>query len=220
MTDTTPPPGNVPDGPILHAATGLPVEPEADTGWECPDCGSTDEQRGHVEGCAHDILEPVSTEPEQQPRRHVVRGGHGRFDKNPDAAHIDAECCRLRARSMSYTQIAAELGISVSRAYDGVKRGIAAIVREPAEDALALELEKLDALERQYLDILQDVHPVLYQGQDTGFQDNGPKMQALAGLLRTSESRRKLLGLDQPARVAVSGGIAYTLNGVDLKDVT
>lgn len=189
MTDTTPPLGNIPDGPILHTATGLPVEPE---------------------------VEPVP----EQPRRHVVRGGHGRFDKNPDAAHIDAECCRLRARSMTYPQIAEQLGISVSRAYNGVKNGIAAIVREPAEDALALELEKLDALERTYLDILQDVHPVLYQGQDTGFVDDGPKMQALAGLLRTSESRRKLLGLDQPARVAVSGGIAYTLNGVDLKDVT
>lgn len=121
---------------------------------------------------------------------------------------------------MSYRAIADQLGISPSRAHAGVTRAMETIVREPAENLLQLELMKLDALERDYLEILGDQHPVLYQGQDTGFLDDGPRMSALAGLLRTSESRRKLLGLDQPAKVAISGGVSYTLNGVELGDVT
>jgi DNA-binding Lrp family transcriptional regulator len=132
-----------------------------------------------------------------------TRDGKGRFDRDPDTAARDAEAARLRARSMTYNQIAETLGMSRAAAHEAVKRALADTLTEPAEAVRRLELDKLDALERRYLDIVERRHAVLHKGEDTGYDDDGPTLKALAGLLRVSESRRKLLGLDLPVKSQV-----------------
>lgn len=150
-----------------------------------------------------------------------VRGGHGRYDRNPDVAARAAQAATLRAQSLTYQQIADRLGYSSkAKAWEAVQQVLADTVAEPAEAVRTMELEKLDALERKYLEIIDRRHVVLYQGEDTGHDDDGPTLTALAGLLRVSESRRKFLGLDSPTRVAVSGGVRYEVVGVDPSDLT
>jgi hypothetical protein len=148
------------------------------------------------------------------------RSGTGLFVRDPETVKRDAECVRLRSRSMSYQQIADQLGITKSQAFDGVKRAMAEVVAEPAEDARRMELEKLDRLEQAALRVLEADHEVVYQGGRTGIPDNGPRLQAVATLQRLSESRRKLLGLDRPQQLEVSGGVTYEIVGVDPKELT
>jgi hypothetical protein len=142
------------------------------------------------------------------------------YVRDPETVKRDARCAELRSRSWTYRQIAAELGISMSQAQDGVKRALAEIIAEPAETLRQVELEKLDRLERAALDVLSTTHHVVYQGQTTGIEDDGPRLAAVAELRRLTESRRKLLGLDQPAQIEHSGSITYAIEGVDPKDLT
>jgi hypothetical protein len=150
----------------------------------------------------------------------ATRDGKGRFDRDPKTVARDAQAAGLRAQSKTYQQIADELGISKQSAYEAVHRALADTLEEPAAALRTLELEKLDAIERRYLEIIERRHAVLYQGEDTGYDDDGPTVQAQAGLLRVSESRRKLLGLDSPVKVDVSGGVKYEIVGVTEADLT
>ncbi|MGD2042032.1 MAG: hypothetical protein PVJ28_00160 [Acidimicrobiia bacterium] len=149
-----------------------------------------------------------------------VRDGNGKFDRDPEVAARDAECARLRSRSMSYREIAAELGISTSSAYVGVRRALAALVAEPAEEVRKMELMKLDRLEQAALAVLEKDHEVTYKGVPTGVADDGPRLAAVAALQKLSESRRKLLGLDRPTEVSVGGTLEYRVVGVDPEDLT
>jgi hypothetical protein len=50
-------------------------------------------------------------------------------------------------------------------------------------------------------------------------QDDGPVLSAIDRIVRISESRRKLLGLDQPAKTQVSGGVTYEVVGINPDDL-
>jgi hypothetical protein len=110
--------------------------------------------------------------------------------------------------------------MSTQAAFDAVQRAIQELIAEPAEAARQMELEKLDRLERAAMDVLESRHEVVYKGGTTGIEDDGPRLAALAELRRLSESRRKLLGLDRPQQVEVSGGVTYEIVGVDPKELT
>jgi transposase len=129
---------------------------------------------------------------------------------------VAAQALTLRTQSKTYRDIAAALGISVSTAHDAVQRGLRETMQEPADDLRRLELEKLDALERGALEVIQAQPHVVSGGQVTTQADEGLKLQALQTLLRVSESRRKLLGLDSAAKVTLDGGVKYEVVGVDL----
>ncbi|AUM18238.1 MULTISPECIES: helix-turn-helix domain-containing protein [Rhodococcus] len=64
-------------------------------------------------------------------------------------AELVAQALRHRRRSKTYAQIAEALGISRSYAHDLVKEGLGEIIREPAEQVLDFELDKLDILEQK-----------------------------------------------------------------------
>lgn len=150
------------------------------------------------------------------------RGQHGKFDKQPGSAARDAEAANLRARGKTYRAIGEHLGITTSAAHEAVKRAYLAVVQESAEEALKIELERLDLLQEKAMVLLGQEY-VKFAGSGESMVelvDVAPNLTAIETLRKISESRRKLLGLDQPAKVALSGGVAYTLNGVDLEDVT
>ncbi|MEU9792893.1 helix-turn-helix domain-containing protein [Streptomyces sparsogenes] len=154
------------------------------------------------------------TEPSQP------RGPNGKWIYTPEGAERDAEAARLRARGLSYRAIAAELGVDLHTAHNAVKRALAAIVQEPAEDVRRMELERLDALYEAAMGVLEREHvtvsqgKIIYQG-DEPLLDDGPVLQAIDRLLRIQERRAKLLGLDAATKTQVSGGVRYELVGID-----
>jgi hypothetical protein len=122
----------------------------------------------------------------------------------------DGRALEYRRRGLSYEQIAVQMGWrSVSSAYGAVQRALADGAREAAEEVRAIEAARLDDLTRVLTRIMATRHYVVSVGSgrivrhpDTGepLVDDGPVMHAVAGLLRISERRAKLLGLDAPTR--------------------
>ena len=89
----------------------------------------------------------------------------------------------------TFVEIAREVPYnSPQAAHDAVKRALDVITREPAEEVLRLDLERLD---------------VLWQIQYMNAQ--GGDVQALAGCMKIMERRARMLGLDAPARTELTG---------------
>lgn len=155
----------------------------------------------------------------------TVRDGHGRYDRDPQVAARDAEACRLRARGYLYDQIAAELGISKTQAYESVKRALKETLQEPADEVRQLELMQLDELARAARKVLEGTHYVVSHGKVVRLVEDGPPLEddapvlaAIDRLVKISESRRKLLGLDIPVKQLIGGDVqvTYHFEGVDL----
>lgn len=94
----------------------------------------------------------------------------------------------LRKRGASYRRIAAELGVSHTQARDDVFEALAdlaAHTRDKAAEYRALELERLEL-------------PMEALAPDV---ERGDK-DAIDRWVKLSESRRRLLGLDAPTKVA------------------
>ena len=116
-----------------------------------------------------------------------------------------AKALELRMEGLTFEVIAKTVGYnSKQAAHDAVKRALDAITREPAQDLIKLDLERLDVLwQIQYLNA---------QGGD---------VQAMAACMKIMERRAKLLGLDAPAKQEHTGkdgssliGGAFILPGV------
>ncbi|MGB0969823.1 MAG: hypothetical protein ACPGVG_02515 [Mycobacterium sp.] len=104
----------------------------------------------------------------------------------------------LRKRGMTYAKIGEELGVSMQTAHKDVKTSLsdlAALGLTLSVELRQMELERLDAA-------LLEVNRVLAKYR------NKPEMvlKAVDRLQRLSESRRKLLGIDQPQRIDVTTG--------------
>lgn len=123
----------------------------------------------------------------------------------------DAHAVEFRRRGLSYAQIAEQLELrSASSACDAVKRGMRDLFREEVLDAVQLELERLDdALRTEYRIMLARHRAVNSKGelvrdeQGHPVYDDSLNHQAAQGIKSLSESRRKLIGLDAPARSRV-----------------
>lgn len=110
-----------------------------------------------------------------------------------------AKALELRMEGMKFDDIAAELGFSGRQgAYDAVSRELKAITREPAEEVLRLDLERLDKM--------WGIHYLNAQAGDA---------VALSSCMRIMERRARLLGLDAPAKSEISGA-----NGEPMQTVT
>jgi hypothetical protein len=182
----------------------------------------------------------VSDQPEDMAAR--TRDGKGRFDRDPDTVKRDGEAAALRARSWTYRQIGEALGMSTSSAHEAVQRALADTLEEPAAAVRALELEKLDALERAVLVVLEREHVTVSQGRVVrrrtdeiekdkdgedkvdgdgnpvyvweDILDDSPVLAAVDRLLKVADRRAKLLGLDSATKIDVSGGVKYEIVGV------
>jgi hypothetical protein len=160
-----------------------------------------------------------------------ARDGHGRYIRTPEGAAQDARAAELRAEGWKLPEIAEELGFaSKTSAGDAIRRALREIVKGPAEKLLALHVERLETLYEAALEVLEAEHVVVSHGKvvtmldpDTGeektLKDNGPKLAAIREARTTLESFRKLMGLDQPTQVAVSGSVKYEVIGVSSEDL-
>lgn len=143
------------------------------------------------------------------------RNGNGTYDYDNSSVQRDAQAARLKSAGKTYQQIAEELGYADrGNAWRGVQRARRAVLREPAEELIAVEAARLDDLYVQALDILERDHVMVSHGKvvyddRTGdpFLDDGPRLAALRELRQIRESYRKLHGLNAPQRTET------TLNG-------
>jgi len=139
----------------------------------------------------------------------------------------DAQALDLHYRGLGYRQIATQMGWrSPAAAHQAVRRAIADTYTLSRTEAVKVEEQRLDALERAFNRVSATKHYVTAAGvgvvrhPDTGqpLVDDGPVIHAGLALLRVSESRRKLLGLDRPARVEVRNIDAIDGRLLDLAD--
>jgi len=96
----------------------------------------------------------------------------------------------LRRSGQTYQQIGEQLGVSRQTAYRLVARALAGLTdktKEVTEALIRLELERYDAM-------LYAIWPQVEAGKES----------AIPAALRISDARRKLLGLDAPAKTALT----------------
>jgi len=144
------------------------------------------------------------------------------YTVNPSTVARDAEAARMRSRSMTYQQIGDALRVTKQAAWEMVERAMKEVITEPAESAVAFELQKLDAQEQDILERLEKRHFVVSNGRlisigdpPLPLEDDDFALRAHALLLRVAERRARLLGLDSATKLDVSGGMTYTLLGAD-----
>lgn len=126
--------------------------------------------------------------------------------KRAQVAARRAEAIDARIRGESWQTIADRLGYaSRGAAHTDVTRALDEHRTEAAQSAGAfreLELLKLDALEREAWEIINADHPIVQGGKIIeGVNDVGPTLRATTTVLRVSERRARLLGLDEPERM-------------------
>jgi len=138
-----------------------------------------------------------------------ARNGQGNFIRGPEKVDHDARAAQLRGQGLSYRAVARELGVSVSSAHQAVARAFRDTLTEPAEQARAVELARLEDAHDAALAVLLREHVTVSHGRivtdddGTPILDDAPALQAIDRIRALSESRRKLLGLDAPSRVSV-----------------
>ena len=165
---------------------------------------------------------------DEQAQNQQPRDGNGNFTYDITGAQRDAEAARLKAAGRTYQQIADELGYSDrGNAWRGVQRAIKSVLKEPAEELIAVEAGRLDDLYATALEILERDHLMISHGriifdERTGDPviDDGPRLAALRELRQIRESYRRLHGLDAEKKVSLSGGVRYEVVGVDPDELT
>lgn len=160
---------------------------------------------------------------DKQPRN----SQNGRFVTDVAVADRDAAAVRLRKDGRTYAQIAVELGYAdKAAAWRAVARCTAEVRQEAASELIAVEKAELDRLYQAALEIIESDHQAVAQGKGvyaedgTPIYDAQPKIAAIGAARQIRESYRKLLGLDQPAKQEISGGVKYEVVGVDPADLS
>jgi len=105
------------------------------------------------------------------------------------------QALELRKAGATYEMIAEKLGFrGPSGAYEAIKAALEKTLRPPADELRQLESERLDAL-------LLAVYPQARQGN----------LGAVDRVLRIMERRARLLGLDAPATMNITGNETLTV---------
>lgn len=112
----------------------------------------------------------------------------------------------LRKTGFSYRQIAEQLDVTVKTAYNDVQHELKAITKEPAEQVLEIELNRLD-------DLLRVTSAVAFDAS----RKAGDRLGAIDRALRIMDRRAKYLGIDEPKAVNESEEVQKAL--LDLKEV-
>lgn len=142
---------------------------------------------------------PDDTQPKRKrapaKKRPAKKGTKRRGESSTSPRRIKAvtekqlNALEYRKLGYSFKQIADALGYKGAQgAYEAVQAALRSVIREPAEDVLSLELERLDAL---------FVKP--YSSALAG------DLQALSACLQVMGRKARLLGLDAPVKTEMAG---------------
>lgn len=110
--------------------------------------------------------------------------------------HRAARALELRRDFVPYRDIAAQLGVSLRTAYDDVQKALEEITREPAEDVLKMELERLGSMHLRLTSEIARVTRHLKQSGEIDLKAVDQVRKLIDSQVRVSERRAKLLGLD------------------------
>ena len=146
-----------------------------------------------------------------------ARSGRGAFIRTPEQIALDHEAAELRSRSKTFREIAEIFNVSVGTAYNMVQRAISDIPREATQELVALEIAKIDFLERKAIEILEKRHvmvapsgKIIYDDNEK-VEDDGPVLQAINTLSKLGDRRAKLLGLNAPTRTELSSTVSLSI---------
>ena len=109
-------------------------------------------------------------------------------EKRITTAQRRADALRLRSGGASYRQIAATLGLSVTRSWELVDEALREHVAEGVAALRELECRRLDQLQLAVWPNAMKGHP-----------------RSIEVVLKISAQRSRLLGLDEPRQVSVTG---------------
>lgn len=127
--------------------------------------------------------------------------------------HRMAKALEYRKQGRSYQKIAEALGISLSQAERDVKDALNEITREPAEEVLAMELQRLDTRELQLnAEVARCLREMNEHGSDVKWSDLLRKHTET--LLRVSMQRARLTGLDNGIHVDASIDVEETVQAM------
>lgn len=134
----------------------------------------------------------------------------------------------MRRDRHTWEQIAVACGYSGrAAAYSAAKREMdrrQIEVGETVDDVRQAELAHLEMLSDRGLQILATTHLHVSAGAVTHHNgrpmiDDGPTMAAIQTLLKVSESRRKLLGLDAATKAEIATQVSFTVQGIPEGDM-
>lgn len=148
--------------------------------------------------------------PRAVPDQTVPRNARGRFAKSVDTAKRDAEAFALHIRGRSEQTIGEALGMTQQSAHEAIKRGRQAITVETTEAQVKEAIAELDMMRAEVIKVLEAKHYVIREkgliylpDSDEPLLDDAPVLAAVDRLGKISESRRRLLGSDAPAKARV-----------------
>lgn len=159
------------------------------------------------------------------------KDGKGRFIEHPDTPARDAEAFRLRAKGLTYDEIAIAQGYyDKSHVARSIKRHLANTVPPAADEYRNIMDSQLDELYRRGLAVLDAKHytvshgQIVYHPDDNEFgagpriplEDDAPVLAAIDRLLKIQARRAALWGLDAPTaqRIQVQN-VRVTVDGAD-----
>jgi len=121
------------------------------------------------------------------------------------ARQRESQAISLRSAGATYDQIAAALGVSATSAFRMVRRVLdrtAKHTNEEADQLRAIELRRLDAALVQVWNLMTAAAPAPHAGTAPGIDKDFEylRLSAIDRLVKISERRAKLLGLDAPTR--------------------
>jgi hypothetical protein len=130
---------------------------------------------------------------------------------------VDPEC---HGESWTLARVAEEMGCSVFRVQKLLNKYTPKLLEKDASRHREIEINKLDLLEERLWEMLDEDYITVSNGQvvymETGdpVPDIDPIMKIVDRILKVSERRAKLLGLDKPVRVEAT---VTTMDTMDME---
>jgi hypothetical protein len=159
-------------------------------------------------------------------RRDVAPYTHITSSTNAGRTAEREQAYDLRIRGLTHRQIADRMGIATSKVQTLLREEIANRLDPLKDQYLQYELDRLDHMQQAVLAVIDNPGTVVHVAEFTGELDkNGARkfvmvpvlimddkkiLGAVDRLIRISESRRKLCGLDAPVRSAVDVTVTET----------
>lgn len=130
---------------------------------------------------------------------------YGKTGNPAQRADMAAKAYVMKLKGVTNVKIGEELGVSRETVRTLLKEYIDALTVPLAEDMRKAENDKLDRLEAIAWKLLEENHVAFQHGKVVSLDgvplsDKEPVFKALDRLLKTSESRRKLWGVDVPVK--------------------
>jgi hypothetical protein len=164
----------------------------------------------------------------------MTRAPDHRAAKRAEVAERRTKAIRLHLAGLTFQQIADQLGYSsrqvagkdVARALEELK----AEQHKAAEEWRAVELARLDQALAVAIRVMNEQHVAhsggsivmrVVDGEEVPVVDNGPSLAAVDRVVKISESRRKLLGLDAPAKqeIVQESTVHFAVVGVPAEEL-